>query len=236
MMSAPRYAIYFVPPGQSPLYRFGAAVLGRDGYSGEAVAFPPGFDAAAWRELSREPRRYGFHATLKAPFRLAAGQDEAGLAAAVADFARQRRAFGAGPLVVRELGTFLALAPETPCAPLDRLAADCVRAFEPFRAPLDDADRARRLALPLTPRQIEYLEAWGYPYVFEEFRFHMTLTGAQPGSVRKKALTTLRAHFALAVGGRDLVVGQIVVARQDTRGDAFKVITVAPFAGDVTVA
>ncbi|WP_223252672.1 DUF1045 domain-containing protein [Paracoccus mutanolyticus] len=67
-----RYAIYHLPEGA--LGRMGTAWLGWDPRRGSPAARPvvralPG-DAEA---LTRAPRPYGFHATLKAPFRLAAG-------------------------------------------------------------------------------------------------------------------------------------------------------------------
>jgi len=39
------------------------------------------------------------------------------------------------------------------------------------------AELARRRAAGLTQRQDTLLLRWGYPYVMEEFRFHLTLTG-----------------------------------------------------------
>src|SRR5262249_12768926 len=68
----PRYAIYFVPPADSALYRSGAGFLGYDCYPGKRLRQPQdtGLTASEWAQLTREPRRYGFHATLKAPFRL----------------------------------------------------------------------------------------------------------------------------------------------------------------------
>lgn len=61
-----------------------------------------------------------------------------------------------------------------------RVSAACdaaVSAFEPFRAPLTTDDRAKRQPDRLAPRERELLDAWGYPYVFDRFLFHMTLTG-----------------------------------------------------------
>src|SRR5262249_14198568 len=71
-MDERRYAIYFVPPADSALYRFGAGFLGYDCYTGERLRQPhdTALTASEWAQLTREPRRYGFHATLKAPFRL----------------------------------------------------------------------------------------------------------------------------------------------------------------------
>src|SRR5215475_1248503 len=180
MMIDRRYAIYFVPDPDTALYRFGAAVLGYDCFTGADIptldALP--VDAGAWRELTHEPRRYGFHATLKAPFRLAAGRAEAELASEFVEFSRSIAVAPTIEPAVCLLQRFIAIVPATVCAGLGRLAESCVEHFDGFRAPLTSAERSKRLAAPLTARQRGHVEHWGYPYVFEDFRFHMTLTGA----------------------------------------------------------
>jgi 2'-5' RNA ligase len=124
-----------------------------------------------------EPRRYGFHATLKPPFALAAATTETVLETALAAFARDRQPFAAPGLIVARIGRFVALVPGGPAPALHALADDCVRAFDRFRAPPTPEETARRLRADLSARQRALLDRWGYPYVFEEYRFHMTLTG-----------------------------------------------------------
>ena len=94
-------------------------------------------------------------------------------------------------LVIGRLDGFFALVPERPSPPLDRLARDVVVAFDRFRAPLAEAEKQRRGAAHLSPAQLRNLLQWGYPYVFEEFRFHMTLTG------RVDEAESLRVHRAI---------------------------------------
>jgi len=179
-----RYAVYLAPPAESDLWRFGSRVLGRDAASGAAVEgfAPEGFTPEAWRALTAEPRRYGFHATLKAPFRLREGQTPQELEAAMARLAASTVAFDLGPLRVASLGFagggFLALTPVSAPPALAELEARAVRELDGFRAPATPAELARRNPTRLTPRQRDYLEAWGYPYVLDEFRLHFTLTGA----------------------------------------------------------
>ena len=60
-------------------------------------------DAAAWRALTTEPRRYGFHATIKAPFRLAEDASPSDLSAALAELADAEKPFAAGQLAVSTL-------------------------------------------------------------------------------------------------------------------------------------
>lgn len=217
----PRYAIYFVPAPETALYQFGASVLGYDVYGGRDVPSIAPADPN-WPDKVREPRIYGFHATLKAPFRLAAGADEAALKAKVDALARSQSAIDAGALEVCALGPFIALAPAAPCPALDQLAAACVQHVDCFRAPMSEQERARRLASPLTERQKINLDRWGYPYVFDDFRFHMTLTGPLARNDRAQARQWLTAEFARRPEAQRLVLDRMVIARQ--AGGAFCVI------------
>jgi hypothetical protein len=114
--------------------------------------------------------------------------------------------------------------PETACAPLDRLAQACVREFDRFRAPMSAPERARRMAARLTARQIEHLERWGYPYVFEDFRFHMTLTGPLAPPKRARVLQLLCDQFEQSTDSRSLTIDRIVIARQMQSGAPFQVV------------
>jgi len=212
----PRYAIYFAPPATSPLWRFGAAVIGYDAETGATVAPPElrRFDAERWREITAEPRRYGFHATLKAPFRLAEGRSEDDLGAACAAFAAERTRFACAGVELSAIGRFLALKPASPCAALDRLAGAAVKAFDGFRAPMSAAEREKRLRAPLTARQQDHLARWGYPYVLEDFRFHMTLTGPLDDAERALAEAELAELFTASGGDGPLIVGGIALYRQ----------------------
>jgi putative phosphonate metabolism protein len=223
---APRYAIYFVPAAETALYRFGSAVLGYDAYTGDNVPLPA-TAAPDWSDRIREPRVYGFHATLKPPFRLADGTSFADLTAAFDAFATSQSTIEAGPLQVRAIGAFIALMPAAPCPPLDRLAGACVRHFDRFRAPLTERERERRLAAPLTERQTGNLERWGYPYVLDDFRFHMTLTGPLADDDRARAFQWLTAAFASHADAQRLVLDRLVIARQDG-GGAFRAAHSAP--------
>ncbi|NJO54321.1 MAG: hypothetical protein HC829_05245, partial [Bacteroidales bacterium] len=72
---AARYALYFAPLDDRPLWKFGSATIGWDAQlAAERPALPPAQALVpGWAEATAEPRRYGFHATLKAPFALAEG-------------------------------------------------------------------------------------------------------------------------------------------------------------------
>lgn len=220
MSAKPRYAIYHVPAADAALYRFGAALIGYDAFSPKDLDHPPQALAAFadWHELTADPRKYGFHATLKAPFLLKDGASEADLVATFDRFAETPREIPVIAPVVRAIGSFIAVIPDAAVAALTKLADDCVTAFESHRAPLTAHDRQRRLKSPLTPRQIEHLDRWGYPYVFEEFRFHMTLTGSLPAARRGVVLPFLQGEFA-KLGLAEFAVGHVALLRQ-AAGDA----------------
>lgn len=225
-----RYALYFAPDPQSALWRFGSACLGYDAATGAACeALPvPGFSGDAWSALTQDPRRYGFHATLKAPFHLRAGLAEADILAAVDDFAASQQAFAVDALRVALLSRFIALTPEAPSAALQSLAARAVEALEPMRAPLSESDVARRLQADLSERQKQHLQLWGYPYVFDDFRFHMTLTGALDVAQRAPVLNELARLFGERVGAGPLLVDSVVLFRQARRDACFEIIRRAP--------
>lgn len=180
MQEYPRYAVYYAPPAESALARFGNAWLGRDPESGDPVARPavPGLSAARIAEITAAPARYGFHATLKPPFAPAAGTTrrdlEAAIDAAAARFAPAQADAG---LALTALGPFLALTPQGGDEALPALAARVVSDLDRFRAAPQADELARRRRAGLSAAQEALLQRWGYPYVMAEFRFHMTLTG-----------------------------------------------------------
>ncbi len=172
-MNPYRIALYYAPEPHDPLHQRASAWLGRDAVSGATVPqnLVQGVDIA---EITADARGYGFHATLKPPFRLQ-GDVQAALQTAH-EFAVRTAPFALPPLNITDLDGFLALREASPCPALQALADGCVTALDAHRAPATEAEIARRKPEKLTPRQREYLAAWGYPYVFAEWRFHMTLT------------------------------------------------------------
>ena len=221
----PRYAIYFVSAPGSELDRFGAQLLGYDAFCGEDLPFPDDIMQMApdWLDLTRDPRKYGFHATLKAPLSLADGRSEAGILAACQSFAERPRPIPVIKPVVNSISGFIAVVPAEPAPDLERLAADCTSEFDSFRAPLTPEDRARRNPCALTPRQREYLDRWGYPYVMEEFRFHMTLTGRIDDDRREPTLSMLRNHFS-AIGLKTLAIDRLALFRQERADSRFRIL------------
>jgi len=228
MADFPRYAIYYAPEHGSILDRFGAGLLGYDAYRGIDVPFPAGVNLPPdWRDVTQDPRKYAFHATLKPPMALAPGTSETELITACEAFAGAPRVIATIKPVLDSIGDFIALVPAAAPADLEHLAADCVREFEPFRAPLTEEDRARRNPSKLNPRQRYYLDRWGYPYVFEEFRFHMTLTGRLDAKRRPAVLNMLRDHFQNS-SVNDFLIDRVALFRQDEPDRRFCVICTWP--------
>ncbi|MEM7295731.1 MAG: DUF1045 domain-containing protein [Pseudomonadota bacterium] len=175
-MSYSRFAIYYVAP-DGPLADFGATWLGWDIARGCET---PQLQMAGLSDITMTPHKYGFHGTLKPPFRLSQSLSQAKLKAAL-----DRLADGLAPamcdgLALTTLGHFLALTPRGNLADLEAVAVACVRELDAFRAPASVAELARRRQAGLSARQEALLTTWGYPYVMEEFRFHLTLSSKLP--------------------------------------------------------
>jgi putative phosphonate metabolism protein len=229
MSEFPRYAIYYAPDADSALSRFGAEILGYDPFTGNDVLVPGDLimQAPDWPAVIKDPRKYGFHATLKAPFSLAPEATEADLIAALDDFARMPRAIPEIVPVVRTISGFTAVVPDAPSAELSALAQACVEAFELFRAPMTPEDRARRKPENLTPRQVEQLDRFGYPYVRDDFRFHMTLTGRLAIARSAEVLAILQQRFA-TLDLTSLRLDRIGLFRQISATSRFEVLRHAP--------
>lgn len=231
--STGRYAIYFAPDTAGALWRFGSRTIGYDAANGteSAPLAPPGCEDMDWVAATEDPRSYGFHATLKAPFTLREKITAAELIDALADFSRRNAGLSAFRLVAAALGSFVALVPEAPNPALQALAFRIVEAFEPFRAPLTAEDRARRLQSPLTPQHVALLDRYGYPYVGNAFRFHMTLTGKLAPDRVTQTRDALAAAFAAAMPERSTALDGLALYHQPDRNARFRIIARFPLAG-----
>ena len=185
-MNFTRYAIYHTPP-HGALANLGAAWLGWDLVTAKPLAHPQadGLDIA---QITQGPRKYGFHATMKPPFRLAESHSAAALGDALAIFCAGHTAVQLDTLAVTPLGRFIALTVQGDTGPLNSLAAQTVRVFDRFRAASTKGELASRRARTLTPAQDANLICWGYPHVMDGFRFHMTLTQRLDKPTRARAL------------------------------------------------
>lgn len=227
-----RFAIYFAPPADSPLHRFGSACLGRDVATGAELSPPvlDGLTAERWRQIARSPLMYGFHATLKPPFHLAGECDPEDLVQRLERFAALRQPFESSPLRVARISNFLALVLRAESTALSDLASACVCGFDNFRAPPAPDELARRRRAPLTPRQQELLAAWGYPYVLDEWRFHMTLaSGLERTEADHLRLALDRAAAPLC--SAPLLVDAVCLFEQPAPDAPFRLARRFPFGG-----
>lgn len=208
-----------------PLAAAGAAWLGWDVVAGCTVAQP---DVPGIAALTQVPRKYGLHATLKPPFALADGTRVDDLDAALAEFAKVQLRVSLDGLQLDRLGRFLALVPVGDQTHLAALAANCVQNFDMFRAPAPDAEVARRRTAGLTLAQDAHLLRWGYPYVINQFRFHVTLTGSLSDDQLRLAQHYLQQ--TLPALPAPFLIDQIALVGQQTDG-FFKLIHSYPLAG-----
>lgn len=186
-----RYAIYYTPDVGTALAEFGTDWLGWDSASGESRAHGE-FGNGGIAEATKTPRKYGFHGTIKPPFRLAEGCTAEELAKALATLCAQSAPVVLEGMALARLGRFLALVPVGDVGSLAALAANAVQELDRFRAPATEAELAKRRKSRLSPAQDANLIAWGYPYVLDQFRFHMTLTGALDDTARANVHATLQ--------------------------------------------
>jgi len=227
-----RFAVYFAPPAGSALAEFGASWLGWDAQAGKAVPQPgvAGLDPEDLEKFTQSPRRYGFHGTLKAPFRLAEGTSFDDLREAVSSLAADLTVVNLGYFKLKRLGRFLALVPSERSSALETLAGRCVMDLDRFRAPAPPEETARRRKATLTPRQEDLLQQWGYPYVLDQFRFHLTLTGA----LDEPDLDRMEDHLSVVltpVIGEPVVLSDLYIFGDPGDGQSCRVVQRIPVGG-----
>lgn len=216
-----RFAIYYAPSATSNLWERAATWLGRDPADGDTFAGPvAGIDRDRLLNLTQSANRYGFHATIKAPMALAEGATEAELRDALTGFVARHQPINLGKLKLASLAGFLALVVDGENEALQDFAAHAVEDFEPFRAPMSVKDRASRVSKGLSERQIELLDGYGYPYVFEEFRFHMTLTDRLSEEDAKDIALAATTWFG-PVLEEEVVLDRLTLFREPDAGKPF---------------
>lgn len=222
----PRYALYYAPRPEEGLATTASQWLGwnPDGGWARRLALASGFSGDRLAEITAEPRRYGFHGTLKPPMALVDGASEADFLTAVGAFAAALKPITVPSMVLASLSGFFALVPEARSSELHDLADRCVVEFDEFRRPAGEAELARRRASGLSPRQEQLLVRWGYPYVLEEWRFHLTLTGRIADQAERDAVQTLLGQRFAAFARQPLRVRDLCVFRQSSPERPFTVL------------
>ncbi len=231
---SPRYAIYYVPAPDDALYQKASAWLGWDSHLGKEVDHPKlgTLQETEHRKTTQKPATYGFHATLKPPFYLGNGYGEGELIATADSFAQSHAPISLATLSVSKIGNFVALTPSVEEKSLQELAASCVRDFDRFRRAMTEDERLRRMNGGISRQQVMMLKKWGYPYVMEEFRFHMTLTSQVDDGLATRLAVSLKDYLAgvLEVPPQ---LDRLAVLRQESEGSPFRVIHSALLSGDL---
>jgi putative phosphonate metabolism protein len=224
-----RYAIYFTPPAHDPLTLAASQWLGRNAFSGDMVE-PPAIRGIGIHDIAFNtaiPRRSGFHATLKAPFRLAPDVTEPMLLRHLMRFAGSHEPFELPHLEVGRLGSFFGLMPAMPCEQMRLFSCAVVQEFDPFRAPLSEAEIERSDPGDLSAPQFANLYRWGSPYVMDEFRFHMTLTGPLTAPDIGRFEKVLRDYFAPYLTKR-VEISNLALFVEEEPGAPFQVHSLHP--------
>ena len=226
MNNVSRYALYYAPRPEEGLAVAASQWLGWNPEPGRGRPVPlsSGIDPQRLTEITAEPRRYGFHGTLKAPIALADEVSEGDFLSEVGRFAAGQRPLNVPSITLAELSGFLALVPTARSAELQDLADRCVIELDEFRRPTDEAELARRRANSLSPRQDELLKRWGYPYVLEEWRFHLTLTGRIADDAERAAVMGILKQRFSGFVDRPLQVRDLCVFRQTAPDRPFSVL------------
>jgi hypothetical protein len=222
-----RFSVYHVLEPDDPLYCLGSRILGRCLY--RSMAVPPPWPLSSKRHRVKAAK-YGFHATLVAPFKTNEPTDK--LIETLHHLAGRLRSAELGPLELSLLEQgFPALVPADSTPEVFNLEKELVIGLCPFRLPPEPPELARRE--PLSSRQRVLAQKWGYPYVLEEFRYHLTLGDRVPEAINNpESADFLRDSFmdqlALLLPDELLFsrsIKKICLCRQPDRESFFEIIT-----------
>ena len=195
MTNYKRVAIYFLPKKNSSLENFGKNLLGRDINKKKKISLTRRqkyfinrgftyFDEL--KDYCEQPAKYGFHATLKAPFRLKRNVKTKNFYDVISHIAAQHSRFKIKGLKIVYSKKFTFITSRKPNKLLINLESDLVKHLDTFRAELNKTEIKKRIPDSLTFKQNKYLKEWGYPFVFDQFKFHMTLMNQNNNKLSNK--------------------------------------------------
>ncbi|MCG8546488.1 MAG: DUF1045 domain-containing protein [Alphaproteobacteria bacterium] len=136
------------------------------------------------------------------------------------------------PLRVSTLGDFVAIREAHPSTSLRSLADRFVRDLDFARRPQTEEELARRRAASLSDRQDEMLARWGYAYVFDEWKFHFTLTAGLNPDERSRFVSAAHVHFADVLSVQRWV-DNVAVFVQPAKNEPFTLVDRVPLASSV---
>lgn len=221
-----RYTISLALSPSSELWKTGVHWLGMEPFSGEIIDQPVllGIDADRLWELTRSARRLGFHAPVKPFFRLACGVDEEQLCGLLNIFSLKHHSFVLSSLTLRAQENKFFLEPDTYPSSLLSLAADCIRTFDPYGAAPKPSESARLKAAVLSPQEKQNLELWGYPYVFNQYRFRLFLTSRITDAAEKEVMYSALARIFVTVSASPLKVDALCLFVEAGSGQPMRFI------------
>ena len=227
-----RYGIYFIP-GPGSLSDLATSWLGYDILTGKTAMrseimteLVPDLDV-----LTAAPCRYGFHATVKAPFRLMPGSSVSQLQEALEGLCLRLSPVSLPGLTVREMEGFFCLVPADDSESVRAMAAKVVQELDSFRAPLGDEEWKKRMEKNLTAREQVHLIRWGYPYTMEDFHFHMSLTGPVAGQTDREEIRKLLEVYLYPACGQPLQIDALCLVRESEAGARFELVRRFAFGG-----
>lgn len=226
-----RFALYYAPQSATSLGSAATTWLGRDNTTFDYEPLKPlELSSDRFKELTKAPYHYGFHGTLKPPFRLRKSVAEKQIFDELKSFCSERKSFTIASLEIGWIGGFLCLQPVKKIEPLDDLAADAVRQFDRFREEMNQDELEKRRNAGLSQVQDRLLLKWGYPYVMEEFRFHLTLSSKVNNPAERRAIEAeARRHFS-NLHRSDVTVDGISLFLE-TNGEPMEQLHFFPFKG-----
>ena len=233
-MGPERYAVYYVPPKDSALAEFGRTWLGIDIETGERVKHAKfkGITAKRLESLTASPRYYGFHGTLKAPFHLASHATLDGMLNAARLTAQRIKAVTIPPLEIAIIGKFLALTPKKSSPALEVMASGFVRSLDAYRQRKTAKELAQYRQSKLTVHQEQMLEHWGYPYVLEEFRFHLTVTDRIDDQAEREETRDKLEEVCADFLGKRTTIASVAICTQPAIDTYMRVVEHIPLRSD----
>jgi hypothetical protein len=225
-----RFAAYFAPAQESALWQAGNHWLGLDPNSGQALLpTASGRLPGPLNGVMDAPRRYGWHATLKAPFSLAPGLTGADLHEAMQALCSLHCTFVMPSLKVLQVDNFLALVPVQVSPEIQGVADACVMTLHPLAQALPPSEVQRRRGRGLSDEQERMLQQWGYPYVLKQFQFHMSLTGSLTGVSTQDVQLLMAQAQAIFEGLEPTRFDGVALVGEPLAGAAFKLLHRYPF-------
>ena len=223
-LSFSRYAIYYTPPAKDYLTRFAATWFGWDAYLGVTVAHPVFCNLTCdIKEITSTPSKYGLHGTLKPPFSLAPNRSVDELCSSIFKIAKSVKKFEIPSIDLTILGGFIAIVPTVKSNTMHSLAKKCVKDLDGFRVTESIENLKKRRAVGLTSSEENNLLKWGYPYVLDDFRFHLTLTSKLLPDVSSNVFSVLSSELQTVLTA-PLLIGKISLVGEHNMHGKFEVI------------